>query len=66
MGRGPKSCSFARRRKTKNLAGKRGSATLLRVETPAMKLIGRQHGSGMYVRNSDSFEMKRVGWPVEG
>lgn len=33
-----------------------------RIDTPAMQLIGRQHGSGHYVRNSDSFEMKRVGW----
>ncbi len=35
-----------------------------RIDTPAMKLIGRQHGAGMYVRNSDSFEMKRVSWPL--
>ena len=28
-------------------------------DTPAMKLIGRTHGRGWYVRNSDSFEMER-------
>lgn len=35
----------------------------IRLDTPAMKLIGRQHGSGNYVRNSDSFEVKRIAWP---
>lgn len=34
----------------------------LRIDTGAMKLIGRQHGAGNYVRSSDSFEMKRVTW----
>lgn len=28
-------------------------------DVPAMKLIGRTHGSGWYVRNSDSFQMDR-------
>ncbi|HKT77041.1 MAG TPA: flavin reductase family protein [Sphingobium sp.] len=28
-------------------------------DTPAMKLIGRTHGSGWYVRNGDSFQMER-------
>ncbi|WP_068090338.1 flavin reductase family protein [Novosphingobium rosa] len=28
-------------------------------DTPAMKLIGRTHGSGWYVRNGDSFQMAR-------
>lgn len=28
-------------------------------DTPAMKLIGRTHGSGWYVRNGDSFQMDR-------
>ena len=37
-----------------------------RIDTPAMRLLGRQHGSGHYVRNADSFEMKRVGWPLPG
>jgi len=31
-------------------------------DTPAMKLIGRTHGSGWYVRNSDSFQMDRPGY----
>ena len=35
-----------------------------RIDTPAMHLIGRQHGSAHYVRSADSFEMKRVGWPL--
>lgn len=36
----------------------------LRLDTQAMHLIGRQHGGGNYVRNTDSFEIKRVGWPL--
>lgn len=35
----------------------------LYLDTPAMKLIGRTHGGGWYVRNSDSFQMER---PVYG
>ena len=35
-----------------------------RIDTPAMRLLGRQHGSGHYVRSAGSFEMKRVGWPL--
>jgi flavin reductase (DIM6/NTAB) family NADH-FMN oxidoreductase RutF len=31
----------------------------LYLDTPAMKLIGRTHGSGWYVRNSDRFQMER-------
>lgn len=31
----------------------------LYFDTPAMKLIGRTHGAGWYVRNSDSFLMER-------
>ena len=31
----------------------------LYLDTPAMKLIGRTHGAGWYVRNSDSFAMER-------
>jgi flavin reductase (DIM6/NTAB) family NADH-FMN oxidoreductase RutF len=31
----------------------------LYLDTPAMKLIGRTHGSGWYVRNSDQFQMER-------
>ena len=37
-----------------------------RIDTQAMHLLGRQHGSGHYVRNTASFEMKRVGWPLPG
>jgi flavin reductase (DIM6/NTAB) family NADH-FMN oxidoreductase RutF len=29
------------------------------LDTPAMKLIGRTHGSGWYVRNSDRFQVDR-------
>lgn len=29
------------------------------LDTPAMKLIGRTHGAGWYVRNSDSFQIER-------
>lgn len=31
----------------------------LYLDTPAMKLIGRVHGSGWYVRTSDQFKMER-------
>ncbi|MDO7842171.1 flavin reductase family protein [Sphingomonas immobilis] len=31
----------------------------LRIDTRAMKLIGRVHGPGIYVRNSDTFSMDR-------
>ena len=31
----------------------------LYLDTPAMKLIGRTHGAGWYVRNSGSFAMER-------
>jgi len=31
----------------------------LYLDTPAMKLIGRTHGAGWYVRNSDSFQLDR-------
>jgi flavin reductase (DIM6/NTAB) family NADH-FMN oxidoreductase RutF len=29
------------------------------LDTPAMRLIGRTHGSGWYVRNSDRFQIER-------
>ena len=41
-----------------------GDPARVRIDTPAMRLIGRQHGSGHYVRNTDSFEMGRLGWPL--
>jgi flavin reductase (DIM6/NTAB) family NADH-FMN oxidoreductase RutF len=31
----------------------------LYIDTPAMKLIGRTHGSGWYQRNTDQFKMER-------
>ena len=31
----------------------------LYFDTPAMKLVGRTHGSGWYVRNSDAFQLER-------
>lgn len=34
-------------------------------DTPAMKLIGRTHGSGWYVRNGDSFQMERPRYDPE-
>ncbi|WP_188062631.1 flavin reductase family protein [Sphingobium sp. KCTC 72723] len=34
-------------------------------DTPAMKLIGRTHGSGWYVRNSDSFQLERPRYDPE-
>lgn len=34
-------------------------AERLRFDTPAMKLIGRMHGAGTYLRNSDTFTMER-------
>jgi flavin reductase (DIM6/NTAB) family NADH-FMN oxidoreductase RutF len=37
----------------------------LRIDTQGMKLIGRQHGAGNYVRNADNFEIKRVAWPLD-
>lgn len=37
----------------------------LRIDTPAMHLIGRQHGAGSYIRTRDRFEMKRKTWPLE-
>lgn len=35
------------------------------LDTPAMKLIGRTHGSGWYVRNSDGFQMDRPAFDPE-
>jgi flavin reductase (DIM6/NTAB) family NADH-FMN oxidoreductase RutF len=32
------------------------------LDTPAMQLIGRMHGSGVYVRTTDRFEMQRPTW----
>ena len=32
------------------------------LDTPALQLIGRMHGSGVYVRSADRFEMPRPTW----
>lgn len=37
----------------------------LYFDTPAMKLIGRTHGAGWYVRGSDSFVMERPAYDPE-
>lgn len=37
----------------------------MRIDAPAMKLIGRGHGSGWYIRSSDQMLMERKNWPVE-
>jgi flavin reductase (DIM6/NTAB) family NADH-FMN oxidoreductase RutF len=34
-----------------------------RVDTAAMGLIGRMHGSGLYARTGDLFELQRPSWP---
>ncbi len=34
----------------------------LRLNTSAMRLIGRVHGAGGYLRNTDRFEMVRPHW----
>jgi flavin reductase (DIM6/NTAB) family NADH-FMN oxidoreductase RutF len=35
-----------------------------RLDTPAMQLIGRVHGSGVYARGTDLFELERPVWPT--
>ena len=35
-----------------------------RVDTQAMGLVGRAFGAGGYIRNKDTFEEARVGWPL--
>jgi flavin reductase (DIM6/NTAB) family NADH-FMN oxidoreductase RutF len=37
-------------------------ATRCHLDTTAMQLIGRMHGSGVYARTSDRFEMQRPTW----
>ena len=32
------------------------------LDTPAMKLLGRTHGTGWYVRNSDAIKLERPQW----
>lgn len=38
----------------------------LYLDTPAMKLIGRTHGSGWYARTSDQFQMERPLYSPDG
>lgn len=33
-----------------------------RLDTPALRLIARMHGSGVYARSSDQFEIERPTW----
>jgi len=32
------------------------------IDTPALRLVGRMHGSGWYARSTDLFEMTRPSW----
>ncbi len=36
----------------------------LRIDAPAMDLVGRAHGSGWYWRGSDQLKLDRVDWPL--
>lgn len=38
----------------------------LRIDNPAMKLVGRTYGAGWYVRNSDAVQVDRKAWPLDG
>ena len=40
-------------------------ATTRRIDTPAMRLVGRVHGSGWYARGTDLFELVRPVWQAE-
>ena len=60
----PRSCVVLGEIVAMHIADQFISADGRRIDAPAMQLIGRQHGSGHYVRNSDSFEIRRVGWPL--
>lgn len=35
------------------------------LDTPAMRLVGRTHGGGWYVRNTDRFQLKRPQYDAE-
>ena len=37
----------------------------LRIDNPAMKLIGRTYGAGWYVKNSDRMQIERLSWPLD-
>jgi flavin reductase (DIM6/NTAB) family NADH-FMN oxidoreductase RutF len=36
----------------------------LRIDNPAMKLVGRTYGAGWYVGNADSRQLDRKKWPI--
>lgn len=38
----------------------------LRIDNPAMKLVGRTYGAGWYVKNSDAVQLDRKAWPTTG
>lgn len=37
----------------------------LRIDNPAMKLVGRTYGSGWYVGNADAVQLDRKSWPLK-
>ncbi|MXP15450.1 flavin reductase family protein [Altererythrobacter confluentis] len=37
----------------------------LRIDAPAMKLVGRAHGAGWYWRGSDQLRIDRQNWPLD-
>ncbi len=37
----------------------------LRIDAPAMKLVGRAHGAGWYWRGSDQIRIDRKNWPLD-
>ncbi len=37
----------------------------LRIDNPAMKLVGRTYGAGWYVGNGDAKQLDRKSWPIE-
>jgi flavin reductase (DIM6/NTAB) family NADH-FMN oxidoreductase RutF len=37
-------------------------AKLCHLDTPALRLVARMHGSGVYLRSTDRFEMQRPTW----
>lgn len=38
----------------------------LRIDNPAMQLIGRSYAAGEYVRNAAPLHMDRTSWPLDG
>lgn len=37
----------------------------LRIDAPALKLVGRAHGAGWYWRGSDQVRIDRTAWPLD-